>query len=89
MTKRIPRSFPERFPIFQLPNRSAVVAFTAAAVARGTSGHVARDAAVISNVASLLWAYGEITDGANWARRLIGVAGGTYALVGLVSQASL
>jgi hypothetical protein len=40
----------------------------------------------VSNIASLVWAYGEITDGDNWARRLFGVAGGVYALAGLVNQ---
>ena len=88
VTGRIPRSFPERFPIFQMPNRTAIVAFTAAAVARRTSGRLARDAAVVSNLASLVWAHGEITDGANWARRLFGIAGGTYAVARLVNQAS-
>ncbi len=88
MPERIPRSFPQRFPIFQFPNRPAIVAAAAGAVARGASGRVARDAAVVSHLASLVWAYGEITDGANWARRLFGVIGGAYAVAGLASQAS-
>ncbi len=83
MTDRIPGSFPQRFPIFQFPNRSATVAFAAGAVARTTSGRLARDAAIVSHVASLVWAYGEITDGTNWLRRLFGVAGGARAVAGL------
>lgn len=84
---RIPRSFPERFPIFQFPNRSALVAFGAGAVARATSGRLARDAAIVSNVASLVWAYGEITHGANWVRRALGIVGGGNAVVTLVKLA--
>ena len=84
MLQRIPRSFPPEFPIVQFPNRSALVAFAAGAVSRTTDGRLARDAAVVSHVASLVWAYGEITDGANWVRRLFGVGGGVYAIAGLV-----
>ncbi len=88
MIDRVPRSFPRRFPIVQLPNRPAIIAFAAGAVARTTSGRLARDAAVVSAVASLVWAYGEITDGANWVRRLFGVAGGAYAIASLADRAT-
>jgi hypothetical protein len=63
-----------------------MVAVTAGAVSQTTGGWLARDAAVISQIAWLVWAYGEISHGANWLRRLFGVGGAAYAIAGLASQ---
>lgn len=88
MNERVPRSFPKRFPIFQLPNRPMIVSIATGAIARSTSGRLARDAAVVSHPALLVWAAEEVLDGANWLRRLCGLAGGGYAIAGLIEQAS-
>jgi hypothetical protein len=66
---------PRRYPIFQFPNAPLITAIVFGAAARLTRGPAARAAAVISALAQLVWAYQEITDGANAFRRLLGVAG--------------
>ena len=75
---------PRRYPIFQFPNPPLITAMLAGAVARTTHGPTARGAALISALAQLVWAYQEITDGANAFRRLLGVAGAARAGAALV-----
>ena len=70
---------PRRYPIFQLPNPPLIAAVLAGTLARIVRGPAATAAAVISIVAQLVWAYQEITDGANGFRRLLGVAGAARA----------
>lgn len=71
---------PRRFVIAQFPNTELLAAMAAAAVARTSTGESARTAALVSDVALLVWAYQEIVDGANWFRRLLGLGAGSYAL---------
>jgi len=81
---------PRRFPIVQFPNRPLIVAALAGAAARWLEGKVGhapsrhrRQAALarlISRLALLVWALEEVLDGANWFRRLLGVAGGGHAI---------
>jgi hypothetical protein len=77
---------PRRFPIAQFPNRELLCAMVAGALAQMASGDAARAAAVVSEVALLVWAYEELVDGANWFRRLLGAGGAAYAL-GLLTGA--
>lgn len=70
---------PRRYPIFQSPNAPLITAMLAGAAARTTHGPTARAASVISALAQLVWAYQELTDGANGFRRLLGVAGAVRA----------
>jgi hypothetical protein len=74
---------PRRFPIVQFPNPPLIAAMAAGAVARSAGGHLARTAAVASQLALLVWAYEEVSDGANWVRRMFGLGGGASALIGL------
>jgi hypothetical protein len=74
---------PRRFPIFQFPNPPLIVAMLAAAVARASHGAPSDKAAQLSRLALLVWSAEEITTGANWLRRLLGVAGGAYTLATL------
>ena len=67
-------------PIVQFPNPPLIASIGAGAVARLASGDTARAAAVIADVALLVWAVEEIADGANWFRRLLGVGGAAVAL---------
>lgn len=67
-------------PIAQFPNPPLLMAIAAGAVARSSDGETARAAGLLSEAALLVWAYQEITDGANWLRRLLGVGGAAYAL---------
>ncbi len=76
---------PRRFPIFQFPNRPLIAAVTSAAVARSAGGDTARGAAAVADVALLVWAYRELTDGANWFRRMLGAGGAAYAVGALNS----
>jgi hypothetical protein len=70
---------PRRYPIFQFPNAPLITAMLARAVARTTHGRTARAALAISALAQLVWAYQEITDGANGFRRLLGVGAAARA----------
>jgi hypothetical protein len=71
---------PRGFVIAQFPNPPLIAAIAAGTVSRLASGDLARAAAVVGDVALLVWAVEEITDGANWFRRLLGVGGAALAL---------
>ncbi|MDQ6819257.1 MAG: hypothetical protein M3076_02775 [Actinomycetota bacterium] len=74
---------PRRFPILQLPNPPLIASMLAGTVARATDGPLSRNAMVLSRLALLVWSAEEIATGANWFRRLLGVAGGAYGLARL------
>jgi hypothetical protein len=71
---------PRRFPIFQFPNPPLVAAVLAGAIARTTRGPLSRTALLLSRLTLLAWSAEEIATGANWFRRLLGVASGAYTL---------
>ena len=71
---------PRRFPIFQFPNPPLILAGLAGAVARLADSEYSPVARLVSRLALLVWALEEVATGANWLRRLLGVAGGGYAL---------
>lgn len=75
--------WPRDFPIAQFPNAPLLVALVLAAASHlvGGSGRDYLRAGFF--VALGIWAYGEITDGVNWFRRVLGVAGLVFALAGL------
>ncbi len=78
---------PGDFKIAQFPNPPMIVSLIAGTLARKAEHErAARAAALISNLALLVWAYEEVTDGANWLRRLFGVGGGAYAIRGLIRR---
>jgi hypothetical protein len=70
---------PRRFPIVQFPNRSLLVAFAAGLLARSSAGGTRRSAALVSRTATVYWGVQEVVGGANWFRRLLGLACGTHA----------
>ena len=74
---------PRRFPIFQFPNPPLIATMAAAAFARITQGTPSRRAMQLSRLGLLWWSAEEIMSGANWFRRLLGVAAGTYSLATL------
>ena len=80
---RVPRSF----PIIQFPNAPLLAATAAAAVARLTTGTARRRAGLLSRLALLVWAYGELVSGANWFRRLLGAGVGANNLAALARLA--
>ena len=73
---------PRRFPIFQFPNRAADRGDSRRKPSHSppTARHRA-ELGFVCKGAVLVWAYDEISDGANWFRRLLGIAGGAGALV--------
>jgi hypothetical protein len=71
---------PRRFPIFQFPNRPLIVTLVAGALARMTGGPARAAATLLARLALLVWSAEEIARGANWFRRLLGLAGASYVL---------
>ncbi len=78
---------PRRFPIFQFPNRPLIATLAAGALARMTDGPAHAVATLLSRLALLVWSAEEIASGANWFRRLLGLAGASYALTELTRGA--
>jgi hypothetical protein len=72
MWRRGQEGWPRRFVLIQLPNLPLLVALTASAVGRLTEGDAAAYANAIGRLALAIFAYLELTDGANWLRRLLG-----------------
>jgi hypothetical protein len=77
---------PGDFKIAQFPNPPMIVALAARWLARTEHRGAARAADLVSNLALLVWAYQEVTDGANWLRRLFGIGGGAYAIRALIRR---
>jgi hypothetical protein len=71
---------PRRFPIFQFPNRPLIVAMLGAAVERFSGRSLPRVARIVSRLGLLVWSGEEVTTGANWFRRLLGVLGAAYVM---------
>lgn len=71
---------PRRFPIFQFPNPPLIAAGLARVVAKLAHRPYSPVALLVSHLALLVWALEEVVGGANWFRRLLGLAGGGYAL---------
>jgi hypothetical protein len=67
-------SLPRRFPIVQFPNLPLIVAFLADEAGRFLDRSAHSYAASISYLALTIWAYGELANGVNWFRRLLGLA---------------
>ena len=64
--------WPPGFPVFQVPNTPLRISLAAAVAARLTGGAARRFSYAVSLLARGVWAYGEVTQGANWYRRLVG-----------------
>jgi len=73
---------PRRFPIFQFPNRPLIVTMLAGGLAGVTEGRPHDGAVVLWRLALLVWSAEEVVSGANWFRRLLGLAGAWTATAG-------
>lgn len=71
---------PRRFPVFQFPNRPLIAAMLAGGLAGVTEGRAHDAAAVLWRLALLVWSGEETVSGANWFRRLLGIAGAWTAV---------
>lgn len=64
--------WPARFVLVQFPNAPLIVALAGSATARIADGQTADYAEAVGSVGLAVFAYLELTDGANWLRRLLG-----------------
>lgn len=74
------RGWPHRFVLVQFPNPPLILALAGAVVNAIAGGRMADYAEAASRIGLAVFAYLELSDGANWFRRLLGAA----VLVGLV-----
>lgn len=82
--RRLPqKGKPESFTIAQFPNAPLGAAFVAMAAERLTDGRARDYAEAVASAGLAIWAYEELTEGANWFRRALGGAGLAYVLVRL------
>lgn len=65
--------WPSRFVVVQFPNAPLIVALAGSATSRLTDGRTSDYAEAVGRVGLAVFAYLELTDGANWLRRLLGV----------------
>jgi hypothetical protein len=79
--RRGQRGWPASFPVAQLPNAPLLVALGGWLVAALTHGSVHSYARAVFYVGLAAWGWVELTSGANWLRRLLGVAGLVYVVI--------
>ncbi len=72
MWRRGQKGWPRRFVLVQVPNVPLIVALTASVAGRLADGAAAAYADATGRLALAVFAYLELTDGANVLRRLIG-----------------
>jgi hypothetical protein len=65
--------WPRDFPIVQFPNVTLLAAFVSGQAAAMLHGVGHGDAAAVSYLAMMIWAYEELVDGVNWFRHLLGL----------------
>jgi hypothetical protein len=70
--------------VVQLPNPPLLVAFGGWLIAAPTEGTVHDAGRAVFYAGLLVWAGGEISSGANWVRRAMGVAGAVYVVTRLL-----
>ena len=75
------RFAPGGFVLAHSPNPPLWVALAGALAGRLTGGRLHDYATAVFFMGLTVWAYLELTEGANWFRRALGVAGLAYVLV--------
>ena len=83
--RRGQRGWPERFPLVQLPSPPLLLAMGGGLVAARTNGPTQTGAHAASHAALSVWAWKELTAGANVVRRAVG-AGALAYTVGDIAQ---
>ena len=79
--RRGQHGWPARYPLVQLPNLPLLAALAGWLVAALTDGPVHDYARASFYTGLAAWAWKEVEDGDNWARRLIGAAGIVFVIV--------
>jgi hypothetical protein len=72
--RRGQEGWPSRFVLVQFPNVPLIVALAGSVLAGALDGRPGDDADALGRIALGVFAYLELTDGANWFRRLLGAA---------------
>lgn len=67
----------------QFPNAPLAVALAGMVAERLTEDRAHSYAQAVVSLGLGIWAYGELTEGVNWFRRLLGAAGLAYVVVRL------
>jgi hypothetical protein len=70
--RRGQEGWPSRFVLVQFPNAPLLVALAGSVVAGAADGRAADYADAAGRLGLAVFAYLELTDGANWFRRLLG-----------------
>lgn len=76
--------FPRRFPIVQFPNLPLIVGIGGGLVAGSVHGSAHDYVSSAAFLGMMVWACGELVDGVNWFRRLLGL---TFVIVTVVNLA--
>ncbi len=79
--RRGQRGWPAASPVVQAPNPPLLVAFGGLIVAALTEGSVEAFAHAVFYVGLGVWAWQELTDGANMLRRVLGAGGLVYVVL--------
>ncbi len=72
--RRGQEGWPSRFVLVQLPNVPLIVALAGSVLAGAVDGRAGDYADAVGRIGLGVFAYLELTDGANWFRRLLGAA---------------
>lgn len=70
--RRAQHGWPARFPVAQFPNTPLLAALAGWVVARFADGDLHDLGRAVLLLGLAVWAYGELTQGVNWFRRLLG-----------------
>ena len=79
--RRARRGWPASFPLVQFPNAPLAIALGAWLVAALTDGSIHDYARAVFYAGLAAWGWGEVSDGAKWARGVLGAAGLVYVVV--------
>jgi hypothetical protein len=83
---RAQHGWPADFPVAQFPNGALAVALAASLAGRITDDRAHDYASAVFHLALAIWAYLELTDGANWFRRALGAGGLAYVVIKLATE---
>lgn len=81
--RRGQHGWPARFPVAQFPNAPLLVAMAALLLSRLADGEADAYASAAFHVGLSAWAWGEMSSGINWFRRVLGTAGLAYVILSL------
>jgi hypothetical protein len=83
MWRRGQQGWPSRFVLIQFPNAPLIAALAGFGLSRATDGRVGDYGDAVGRLGLAVFAYLELTDGANWFRRLVGAIVGITLVISL------